>query len=76
MGPVDVINQSTLASMRNTETILNHVARDSPSYEPELVFKHTFSVALLLTGLYIVYRWLLPKPLPGIPFNPEAAQSI
>lgn len=46
------------------------------SYEPEYVFKHALSVALLLTGLYTFYRWLLPKPLPGIPFNPGATQSI
>lgn len=33
-----------------------------------------FSVVLL--GLYGLYRWLLPKPLPGIPYNPEAIKSV
>ncbi|GKZ31396.1 hypothetical protein AbraIFM66950_011972 [Aspergillus brasiliensis] len=27
-------------------------------------------------GLYALYRWLLPSPLPGIPYNNEAAASI
>ncbi|KAI1375643.1 cytochrome P450 [Hypoxylon crocopeplum] len=26
--------------------------------------------------LYIVYLWALPKPIPGIPHNPEATRSI
>lgn len=34
------------------------------------------SVTVLLTGLYAFYRWLLPKPIPGIPYNPKAAKSI
>ena len=31
------------------------------------------AVAILLFGLY---RWLLPRPIPGIPYNEEAAKSI
>ncbi|KAL9109924.1 MAG: hypothetical protein Q9227_005447 [Pyrenula ochraceoflavens] len=28
------------------------------------------------TSLYILYQWLLPKPLPGIPFNENSTKSI
>lgn len=38
--------------------------------------KHLFLGTVLLTTLYALYRWLLPKPLPGIPFNQKSAQSI
>ncbi|KAF4633198.1 hypothetical protein G7Y89_g4928 [Cudoniella acicularis] len=31
---------------------------------------------LLLVSLYALYQWLLPKPLPGIPFDPQAAKSL
>ncbi|KAF2854847.1 cytochrome P450 [Plenodomus tracheiphilus IPT5] len=39
------------------------------------------STPLLLTTIalaatYSLYLWLLPKPIPGIPFNPEAARSL
>ncbi|UKZ80173.1 hypothetical protein TrVFT333_007930 [Trichoderma virens FT-333] len=27
-------------------------------------------------ALYLVYRWLLPKPIPGIPFNKDAKSSL
>lgn len=27
-------------------------------------------------AIYLFYLWLLPKPIPGIPYNPEATQSI
>lgn len=30
----------------------------------------------VITGIYLFYRWLLPKPLPGIPYNPEATKSL
>lgn len=46
------------------------------SYELEHVLKHALSVAFLLAGLYAVHRWLLPKPLPGIPFNPEGPVDL
>lgn len=26
--------------------------------------------------LYLVYRWLMPKPIPGIPYSPEHTRSI
>lgn len=29
-----------------------------------------------LFGLYLLYRWLLPKPLPGIPYNEAATKSL
>ncbi|KAK4643183.1 hypothetical protein QC761_403810 [Podospora bellae-mahoneyi] len=38
----------------------------------------TLWLAVLLTvlGPYLLYQWLLPKPLPGIPFNMEATKSL
>ncbi len=26
--------------------------------------------------VYLLYRWLLPKPIPGIPYNPKAAKRL
>ncbi|KAK0671957.1 cytochrome P450 [Cercophora samala] len=34
------------------------------------------AVALTVIGSYLLYQWLLPKPLPGIPFNTEATKSL
>jgi hypothetical protein len=31
---------------------------------------------LSLTPIYLLYRWLLPKPIPGIPYNPNAVRSL
>ncbi|EGO58518.1 hypothetical protein NEUTE1DRAFT_39987 [Neurospora tetrasperma FGSC 2508] len=39
----------------------------------------TDPLLVLLTvtvSLYSLYRWLLPKPIPGIPYNPQAAKSL
>jgi hypothetical protein len=33
-------------------------------------------IGTLFVAAFLFYRWLLPKPLPGIPYNPEAAKSI
>jgi hypothetical protein len=30
----------------------------------------------ILTSLYLFYRWALPKPIPGIPYNKEAVESL
>lgn len=35
-----------------------------------------FALALVSTVLYLLYKWLLPKPLPGIPYNAEAVKSL
>ncbi|KAI0013976.1 cytochrome P450 [Xylariaceae sp. FL0662B] len=35
-----------------------------------------FIIAFATVGLYVFYRWLLPKPLPGIAYNPEATESL
>ncbi|CBX97121.1 hypothetical protein IAQ61_007939 [Plenodomus lingam] len=32
--------------------------------------------AIVFAALYSFYLWLLPKPIPGIPYNPEATRSI
>lgn len=29
-----------------------------------------------VVALYLLYRWALPKPIPGIPYNPEAIRSL
>ncbi|UKZ55865.1 hypothetical protein TrVGV298_009689 [Trichoderma virens] len=29
-----------------------------------------------IVALYLLYRWALPKPIPGIPYNPEAIRSL
>lgn len=43
-----------------------------------LIFSPTLLAlgALSLTLLYLVYRAALPRPLPGIPYNKDAARSI
>jgi len=33
-------------------------------------------IAAVAVSLYALYRWLLPRPLPGIPYNEEATRSI
>lgn len=40
------------------------------------VLPTVFSVTVFLTGLYALCRRLLPKPLPGIPCDPNAAKSL
>ncbi|KAK4235421.1 cytochrome P450 [Achaetomium macrosporum] len=35
-----------------------------------------YGAAVLVVVLYGLYRWLLPKPIPGIPYNKDAAKSI
>jgi hypothetical protein len=36
-----------------------------------------YSIALLLVAaLYVLYKALLPKPLPGIPYNRDAAHKL
>ncbi|KIX09319.1 uncharacterized protein Z518_00398 [Rhinocladiella mackenziei CBS 650.93] len=37
-----------------------------------------FLVAALAASilLYLIYRWALPRPIPGIPYNPSATRSI
>ena len=34
------------------------------------------ALVFVAVGLYALYRWLLPKPLPGIAYNPEATKSL
>ena len=35
-----------------------------------------FGLAFVAVSLYALYQWLLPKPLPGIPYNIEATKSL
>ncbi|GLA34903.1 hypothetical protein AnigIFM63309_009086 [Aspergillus niger] len=53
----------------------------APSYIASFVelfhgYPAVFSITICLVGLYVLYRWLLPNPLPGIPYNKQAATSI
>lgn len=32
--------------------------------------------SLLSLGAYTIYMWLLPKPIPGIPYNRKATKSV
>ncbi|KAL2201533.1 cytochrome P450 [Corynascus similis CBS 632.67] len=34
------------------------------------------AIAFLSVALYLLYLWLLPKPLPGIPYNVEATKNL
>lgn len=33
-------------------------------------------IVTLLLAVYLLYQWLLPKPIPGIAYNPEATKSL
>ena len=35
-----------------------------------------FAFTFVSTAIYLFYKWLLPKPLPGIPYNPQAVKSL
>ena len=34
------------------------------------------TLAITIVALYGLYQWLLPKPIPGIAYNPEATKSL
>ncbi|KIV86698.1 hypothetical protein PV11_02296 [Exophiala sideris] len=36
----------------------------------------SIGIVAILCILYLAYRWALPKPIPGIPYNASAAKSI
>lgn len=42
-----------------------------PTFVPLLAF-----AAVALLGLFLSYRWALPKPIPGIPYNASATRSL
>lgn len=33
-------------------------------------------ISALFCAAFLFYRWLIPKPIPGIPYNEEATKSI
>lgn len=35
-----------------------------------------FTLAFVSTAIYLLYKWLLPRPLPGIPYNSQAVKSL
>lgn len=36
----------------------------------------SIGIAFVAAALYLLYQWLLPKPLPGIAYNTEATRSL
>lgn len=50
------------------------------STPPLLLEAKSFTSLIPLGGiailLYFCYRWALPRPIPGIPYNKEATKSI
>ena len=44
----------------------------APSQPPSLAL----TSSVLFLGAFLLYRWLLPKPIPGIPYNAKATKSI
>ncbi|ROV86829.1 hypothetical protein VMCG_10916 [Cytospora schulzeri] len=34
------------------------------------------SISFSLICIYLLYQWLLPKPIPGIPYNPKATRTL
>ena len=47
-------------------------AFDRISITPQILL----AFAAVTSALYGLYRWLLPKPVPGIAYNPEAIKSL
>ncbi|KAK1595304.1 cytochrome P450 [Colletotrichum navitas] len=44
--------------------------------ERPAILHYAASLVAVSLALYTLYRWLLPKPIPGIAYNPEAAASL
>ncbi|KAH6660474.1 cytochrome P450 [Truncatella angustata] len=42
----------------------------------QLPFVASFFIICAVSLLYLTYQWVLPKPIPGIPYNKEAVKSI
>lgn len=42
----------------------------------EPVIAPALALSFVVTALYLLYQWLLPKPLPGIAYNTEATKSL
>jgi len=55
-----------------------HLSSKTLKAVSETVIGHYWYVALTVfsVALYGLYLWLLPKPLPGIPYNPSAITSL
>lgn len=46
------------------------------SYGAAITLSIIFPILLVVGACYGVHQWLLPKPIPGIPFNPGATRSL
>ncbi|KAI8312741.1 Cytochrome P450 monooxygenase TRI13 [Colletotrichum sp. SAR11_240] len=44
--------------------------------ERSAILHYAASLVAVSLTLYSLYRWLLPKPIPGIAYNPEATASL
>ena len=50
----------------------------NPKAVSETMMGHYWYIAIIVffVGVYGLYQWLLPKPLPGIPYNSSAVNSL
>ncbi|KAK6860414.1 Cytochrome P450 3A13 [Apiospora arundinis] len=46
----------------------------SDGLKPKVIF--LLPICLVICAAYGLYLWLLPKPIPGIPYNPEAVRLL
>ncbi|KAK8851197.1 cytochrome P450 [Apiospora arundinis] len=46
----------------------------SDGLKPKVIF--LLPICLFICAAYGLYLWLLPKPIPGIPYNPEAVRLL
>lgn len=60
----------------HTTATAAHSLPAAPAWRPSGPLTALLSITALLVLSYLAYRRALPKPLPGIPYNPKAAQSI
>ncbi|KAK6067157.1 cytochrome p450 monooxygenase [Seiridium cupressi] len=43
---------------------------------PTLPMVSALALGVIVVGLYVVYQWALPKPIPGIPYDSHAAKNL
>jgi hypothetical protein len=42
----------------------------------EMPMASALTIGVIVTVLYLLYQWALPKPLPGIPYDRDAARNL
>lgn len=69
MSSFETINLLSTLTLPSFETIKSNISGQAPPT--------VFLTIFFLIGLYVFYRWvLLPKPLPGIPYDRVAAKKV